>query len=509
MQDLTNSAHWVSSSDTVAPVDQHGLVTGETVGSVTITATQGGQLGTATVNVTSAVLVSITVDPSSPTIIAGGIKLLKAIGTFSDGSIQDLTTSASWSSSDPLIATVESMKGIDSGLVTGESAGNVKVTGKQDGISGTAAVTVTSPPEFAYVTNDTDNTVSAFTVDPTAGTLTPITGSPFPNPGSGAASVTADPSGKFLYTANQFGSTGNTVTAYSITPSGSSKGGLTPVGSPFPSGAGAFSVAVDPSGQFAYVGNVGNNTISGFKIDPGTGALTPVPTSPFSALPATGAQGVAVNPNDKFLYVADSGTNQVSFYPFDSTTGVLNLAGRLLFGPPASNPINDPVSVTLDPLGRFAYTANNTLPGAGSGPGNVSVYTIDSSTGALTWVENTGNIGIPGAGPAMVAVDSKGKFAYVAGGGLATAFTINRTTGVLTPTVPPTFPAGSNTLSVAVDPSGKFVYVANHGSFGGGTTPGGVSAYSMNPATGVLTEITGSPFPLPKGPTSITVVAVP
>jgi hypothetical protein len=60
-----------------------------------------------------------------------------------------------------------------------------------------------------------------------------------------------------------------------------------------------------------------------------------------------------------------------------------------------------------------------------------------------------------------------------------------------------------------VDGSGKFVYGTNHGGFGGDSTPGGVSAYTINSATGALTQITGSPFPLPRGPTSITVVAVP
>ena len=109
----------------------------------------------------------------------------------------------------------------------------------------------------------------------------------------------------------------------------------------------------------------------------------------------------------------------------------------------------------------------------------------------------------------MVAVDPLSKFAYVAGGGVVTAFTIEKI-GTLNPLVPGSpFAAGLNTVWVAVDPSGKFVYVADHGSFGGGSTPGGVSAYTINLATGALTPITGSPFKPAIGPSSITVVAVP
>src|SRR5262249_51830967 len=161
------------------------------VGNVTVTATQGGIVGTASVNVTPAILVSMTVDPSSASLIAGGIKLFIATGTFSDGTIQDLTTSASWISSNTSIATVDSMEGIDSGLVTGIGAGTATIPATEAGVSSTATVTVTTAPEFAYVTNDEDNTVSVFSINLSTGV--PTLQSSVPTPGSGAATVTADP----------------------------------------------------------------------------------------------------------------------------------------------------------------------------------------------------------------------------------------------------------------------------------------------------------------------------
>ena len=510
-QNLTTSVTWASSDPSVtvsnAPQSQ-GVVTGNAVGSATVVATQAGVAGTTTVTVTAAILTSISVTPSNESIIQGGSTHLTATGKFSDGSILDITDTASWISSNPAIATVGST-GDNPGLVTGIAAGGpITITATQDMASGSATVTVT-PEEIAYVTNDTDNSVTVFSVNPNTGALTQIFGSPFANPGSGAASVTADPSGRFLYTANQFGSTGNSVTAYSITPGGPGIGALTLIPTPPPnpvlSGAGAFSVAVEPSGHFAYVGNVGNNSISGFAIA-SNGALTPVTGSPFSALPATGSQGIATHPNDQFVYVTDSGSGQVGVFAFNHTSGALNLPG-MLFGPPATDPIRAPVSITLDPLGRFAYTANNLS--AGTNPfGSVSAYAVTADTGALTFVENVA-AGSAAGGPAMVAVDPTGSFAYVAGGGQVAAFNIN-SDGSLTAISGSPFSAGLNTLWVAVDPSGKFVYVADHGDFGStGTRVGGVSAYRINPATGALMELTGSPFMLPRGPTSITVVAVP
>jgi DNA-binding beta-propeller fold protein YncE len=43
------------------------------------------------------------------------------------------------------------------------------------------------------------------------------------------------------------------------------------------------SVAVDPTGKFAYVTNLGSNNVSGYTIDPMTGALTVISGSPFAA----------------------------------------------------------------------------------------------------------------------------------------------------------------------------------------------------------------------------------
>ena len=61
--------------------------------------------------------------------------------------------------------------------------------------------------------------------------------------------------------------------------------------------------------------------------------------------------------------------------------------------------------MTVDPSGRFAYVAN--LVGD-----NVSAYTINSSTGALSAV--AGSPFAAGNDPWSVTVDPSGKFAYVA-----------------------------------------------------------------------------------------------
>jgi DNA-binding beta-propeller fold protein YncE len=109
-----------------------------------------------------------------------------------------------------------------------------------------------------------------------------------------------------------------------------------------------------------------------------------------------------------------------------------------------------------------------------------------------------------------VAVDPSGKFAYVAnfdnsfsGGtlhGTVSEFTINATTGALTPISGSPFATAPEPISVAVDASGKFAYVANYNS-----APSTVSGLAINPMTGALTTIAGSPFTAGFAPVSVAV----
>jgi 6-phosphogluconolactonase (cycloisomerase 2 family) len=90
-----------------------------------------------------------------------------------------------------------------------------------------------------------------------------------------------------------------------------------------------------------------------------------------------------------------------------------------------------------------------------------------------------------------VAVDPSGKFLYVANFGVSnftstvSAYTIDPMTGFLTAISGSPFTAGVNPIAVAVDPSGRFAYLANNGG-------GNVAAYSINASSGALTQI-GTP----------------
>src|SRR5712664_2110503 len=195
----------------------------------------------------------------------------------------------------------------------------------------------------------------------------------------------------------------------------------------------------------------------------------------------------------RFAYVANCGPScgtsgpdgNVSAYTIDGATGALTPVAGSPF-PAGSNPR----SVTVDPTGRFAYVANFFS-------GNVSGYIIDGTTGALTPV--AGSPFLAGGTPFTVTVDPTSRFAYVANqfSNNVSAYTIDGSTGALTPVAGSPFSAGGIApRSVTVHPTGQFAYV---------TASDSVSAYRINQATGALTPVAGSPFPGVMDPISVTV----
>jgi trimeric autotransporter adhesin len=175
---LTNLVTWQSSDTTVAQVSSTGLVTGEGVGTATISALATGPdgsviagSGTVTVSnpVSSRALIALNVSPGSQTLTTAGEQAqFIAIGTYNSAPLSaDLTDSVTWQSSDTSIATVNS-----SGVVTAVGAGTATITALGTGSSGsvvTAAGAVTVLAEAP-----TTRILTSLTVIPSSQTLTGV-----------------------------------------------------------------------------------------------------------------------------------------------------------------------------------------------------------------------------------------------------------------------------------------------------------------------------------------------
>jgi 6-phosphogluconolactonase len=355
--------------------------------------------------------------------------------------------------------------------------------------------------QVVYVANTVSNDISAYSVDAGSGALTAIPGSPFPAGGEnatgigtqGPVGVTVDPMGKFVYVSN--GGFGN-ISAYTINVL---SGALTAIpGSPF--AIGIFTelgpLAVDPTSKFLYVTNIlgsfGN--IVTLNINVSSGVLTGFPVRPpFVDL---GAAALVVSPTGKFVYAVGP-LSGVLAYTANAGSGALTAVP----GSPFPAGIG-PTGVTIDPAGKFVYVPNSSQC-ASCAPGNVSAYTINAGSGALTPIAGS-PFPDAGLGPFGATVDPTGKFLYVSNvlSGSVSAYTINANSGALTAVPGSPFVAGSQPEAVAVEPSGKFLYVANYFS-------NTISAYAINTSSGALTPVPGSPFAAGKGPSALAIRSQP
>ena len=294
--------------------------------------------------------------------------------------------------------------------------------------------------------------INIFSIDPKTGSLAPDGTFLLTSicnlcpPASAPGALAIDAKGAFLYYgSSSFGNgLSEEIGGLSVTAATGTLNLVT--GSPFPADDVPFGVLVHPSGHFFYTENTPNalvfplplRSVSGFSIDPSTGALAPMLGSPFTPPVDADLTAFAIHPTGKFMYAsAGSAANGIVAWNIDSTTGSLTAlaaspfaTGTTLYG------------VTITPSGKFLYSPN----GANGG---ISGFTIDSASGALAPISGSpfdasvwwGECVIDPSGKLLVAVDGKNKAIEL--------FSIDSSTGALTRLGNPT-PIGAVAVSVVM-----------------------------------------------------------
>ncbi len=139
---------------------------------------------------------------------------------------------------------------------------------------------------------------------------------------------------------------------------------------------------------------------------------------------------------------------------------------------------------------RFAYVAHSSTVSF-NGPGLVSALTMNHETGALAPIAGTSTYAI-GNGARQIVSDPRGRFIYIAHTAVFTTqgsisgFSVNPATGGLTPVPGSPFLAGMATSSLAIDSEGSFLYATN-------TNSDDVSGWAIQP-NGSLSIVPGSPY---------------
>ena len=144
--DLTQSVAWNSSAPTVAAVSNgpgtQGQVVGVGTGDATISATLGSISGSAAITVSPATLTALSIHPAGLSLPIGSSQPFTATGTYSDGTILDVTSNATWSiDGDGGLAIVSNAAG-SAGLVTAEAAGVATLRARLGAQSATAQLTI-------------------------------------------------------------------------------------------------------------------------------------------------------------------------------------------------------------------------------------------------------------------------------------------------------------------------------------------------------------------------------
>jgi 6-phosphogluconolactonase len=216
-------------------------------------------------------------------------------------------------------------------------------------------------------------TVTTFDLDPKTGTLTQK--GKVTSAGAGPAYVSVDSTGNAAFVADYYG---GAIASYRIQPDGTLS---EPVSTfdykdpkfghhgPVPGrqdGPHPHSVFVSPDDRFLIVCDLGNDALSVFQIDTGTGKLTPGTPLLTSLRPGSGPRHIAFHPNGRWIYLINELDSTLDHLLWSATHSVTHPQGLLVNtnttvktiapGFPAEK--NTAAEVMISPDGNFLYASN-------------------------------------------------------------------------------------------------------------------------------------------------------
>ncbi len=273
-----------------------------------------------------------------------------------------------------------------------------------------------------YAVNEGSKTVSAYAINPMTGALTPLPFSPI-NVGMGNVfnlyfTIAVHPSGSPLVVGN---GSNYQIASYQITETTATPALGSAYSTDFTS---PFSVEFSQDGNYVYTGGF-TNTFAGFSVNASTGVLTALTGSPFDSgnlLPLAYATDVAgrlfmVN---RFEQMAN---RFVQVRVFTTANGIPSP----VFGNPFTSGLTESAHGLLHPNGFYLVTDS---------VGNrVGVYRINGSESATTLAAVTGSpFASGGSFTNVLALNQAGTFLFAANGDSRnlTTFSVNPTTGALT-----------------------------------------------------------------------------
>ena len=269
--------------------------------------------------------------------------------------------------------------------------------------------------------------------------------------------LAVDPTGKFLYAANEVNR--GLITAFSLD---STSGKLTELNSVSSQGSGPCYVTTDKTGQVALVANYNSGSFAALPLsadgrlgeatskiqDSGEGAVKSRQAAPH-------AHSLNASPDNRYAIGADLGLDKLYIFKLDPASGKLTPNTPAFTDlPPGSGPRH----FAFDPKGKFAYAINELKS-------TITAFSYDPKAGALTQLQTITTLPKDFTGEnstAHIAVHPNGKFVYGSNRGhdSIAVFAVDPQKGTLTP-VEQVSTKGSTPRNFGIDPTGAYLIAAN------------------------------------------------
>ncbi len=296
---------------------------------------------------------------------------------------------------------------------------------------------ITPNARFLYAVNEVGSyagkptgSLSAYVVHRDTGLLTPL--NRLATDGADPAHLSVDRDGHTVLVANY---TGGSIASYPIGADGS----LGPMVS-FVQHVGksvnqdrqtaphAHQILTDPTNQFVYVADLGLDKVMIYRFDSARHTFTQG-APPFAKVnPGSGPRHLTFDASGAHVYVINEMACTITAFARNAANGSLTEFQTISSLPPgdAVQPNFTTAEIALAPSGRFLY-------GSTRGHDSISVYSVDSSSGRLTFVANTK---LPGKTPRGFGITPDGRYMLVAhqNSDSVVVFKVNTTTGQLTAT---------------------------------------------------------------------------
>jgi 6-phosphogluconolactonase (cycloisomerase 2 family) len=360
-----------------------------------------------------------------------------------------------------------------------------------DGLDGVHHLALSPDGKHLYATGEWDDALVVFSRDETTGELTFVEtlrdGADGIDGLDRTEWVTVSPDGKNVY------ATGRNDDALLVFNRDASTGQLTFVELHQDGVNGiegldaARTVTISPDGNHVYVTGVEDNALNVFARDAATGQLTLVETLRDNGDGVDGLaqpQEVTVSPDGNHVYVAGWGDNALSVFSRDTATGALTFVEIQQNGTDGVDGLSGAISVTVSPDGAHVYATGWWNDG-------VAVFGRDVATGELSFIEMIRNrVDAPELDTARsVVVTPNGKYVYVAArrDDSLVAFRRDTSTGCLTFLVAQSYNDSQpdsleGPTSATVSPDGRHVYTT-------AADDDALSVFRRDPETGELAFI--------------------